>query len=275
MKTKKRPAGLQSRQGCETERAPHENSNKHTTKWNACQTYKGLMRMDNEKPGFWAVLPAAVRYDMKLPPMARLLYAEISALTDRHGYCFATNEYFQKLYQITDRTLQAHLRALKAGGYIRIVNGDGGHGRRRIYAGINPLAENPEENFGVPANPEENFGVTPKKSSGVLEQEEITTPPKAPKGGVWDPEAFERFWRLYPKKRDKAKAIREWNRLKADRKLMGVMSAALRTQMASEEWQRDNGRAIPYPCRWLSHRRWEDELSIDTLPQKEAEDVWL
>lgn len=107
------------------------------------------------------------------------------------------------------------------------------------------------------------------------------SPQSPPRGArdqeIWDKEAFDRFWALYPKKKDKVKAIREWNRLKADRKLMGVMSAALKMQMASEEWQRDNGRAVPYPCRWLSHRRWED-LEPVMLPKpqaREAVEVWL
>ena len=118
--------------------------------------------MDTERPGFWAVLPAAVRYDMQLPPMARLLYAEISALTNQKGYCYAPNQYFMRLYRISERTLQGHLKALKDGGYIRIESGEGGAGRRRIYAGINPLSENPAENCGVVENPAENCGGPPK-----------------------------------------------------------------------------------------------------------------
>lgn len=38
------------------------------------------------KPSYWAVLPACVRYDASLPPNAKLLYAEISALCDDVGY---------------------------------------------------------------------------------------------------------------------------------------------------------------------------------------------
>ena len=81
--------------------------------------------------------------------------------------------------------------------------------------------------------------------------------------------------RFYSK--DKVKAIREWNKLKADRKLMKKMSAALKTQIASEEWQRDNGRAIPYPCRWLSHRRWEDQIdaAADVRTREEALPEWI
>ena len=73
---------------------------------------------------------------------------------------------------------------------------------------------------------------------------------------------FERFWKAYPCKRDKASARREWDRLEPDRKLMKTMSAALARQKASEQWQREIG--IPYACRWLRNRRWEDE--IDSTP---------
>ena len=107
-------------------------------------------------------------------------------------------------------------------------------------------------------------------------------PPKAPQGAadsvdIWEPEIFARFWAKYPKKKDKKKAIREWNKLKPDRQLMWRMDEALDAQMVSEEWQRDDGRAIPYPCRWLSHRRWEDELSVDLPAPKttERELDWL
>ena len=41
---------------------------------------------------------------------------------------------------------------------------------------------------------------------------------------------------------------------------MHEMSAALTRQKKSAEWLRDGGKAVPYACRWLSHRRWEDEL---------------
>ena len=67
---------------------------------------------------------------------------------------------------------------------------------------------------------------------------------------------FERFWKAYPCKKDKASARREWDRLEPDRKLMLTMSAALKRQKASEQWQREIG--IPYACRWLKNRRWED-----------------
>ena len=234
-----------------------------------------------ERPAYWAVLPASVRYDEKLPASAKLLFAEISSLAEATGFCFASNEYFAGLYAMSERTVQRHIKALESGGHIVIVDGDGGSGRRKIYAGANPLRGNPDKNDGVPEGTPTKMSPNPDKNvaSTLYNKNNNYTPQSPPGGGdgsgIWDKEAFDRFWAMYPKKRDKAKAIKEWNRLKADRKLMRRMSAALGAQMASEEWQRDNGRAIPYPCRWLSHRRWEDELGVEIPQQKEDDRVWL
>ena len=247
--------------------------------YNTDEKQKSMAPEETAKPSYWAVLPAGIRYDPEITAGAKLLYAEISSLTDARGYCWASNGYFQKLYGISEPTVQRYLRALKAGGYIKIADGDGGQGRRKIYAGVNPLAENPLKNDGVTPS---KMTPNPLKNDTRIKKEikKESNPPKAPQGAAWEPEMFERFWKLYPRKRDKLKALRAWDKLKADRKLMQTMSAALKAQMATEEWQRDNGRAIPYPSTWLNNRRWEDELedapSPAAAPRDERRDVlWI
>ena len=54
--------------------------------------------MDEARPGYYAVIPADVRYDDRIPPNAKLLYGEISALIGAEGYCYASNGYFMKIY---------------------------------------------------------------------------------------------------------------------------------------------------------------------------------
>ena len=107
-----------------------------------------------EKPGYWAVIPAAVRYDPELPASAKLLYAEISSLTDSAGFCFASNGYFEGLYELSERTVIRLLRILEKRGYIRSEDNGGGKSQRRIYAGINPAA-------GAAATPLTKMSVPP------------------------------------------------------------------------------------------------------------------
>lgn len=73
-----------------------------------------------ERPNYYAVLPASVRYDKRLRPAARLLYAEITALCNKSGYCSAGNAYFAELYDASIKTVQSWLTQLVKGEYIHV-----------------------------------------------------------------------------------------------------------------------------------------------------------
>ena len=67
---------------------------------------------------YYAIIPANVRYDSDLTPNAKLLYGEITALTNDKGYCWASNNYFAKLYQVSDRSIRDWLNKLEEKKYI-------------------------------------------------------------------------------------------------------------------------------------------------------------
>ena len=69
---------------------------------------------------------------------------------------------------------------------------------------------------------------------------------------------FDAFWNAYPRKMGKIAAHKEWDKIAPDDSLCGVIFAALNAQIASPGWNREYGRYIPYPARWLAERRWED-----------------
>lgn len=66
------------------------------------------------------MLPAKVRYDESLRPNAKLLYAEITALADMTGYCWASNEYLAQLFGIAPRTVSDLIGTLQQRGYIAV-----------------------------------------------------------------------------------------------------------------------------------------------------------
>lgn len=108
----------------------------------------------------------------------------------------------------------------------------------------------------------------PPTGDGVSENEK---PQKRRSKSVpdWKPERFDAFWTFYPRGEDRVGAVREWDRLKPSDELIATMGKALKRQMATEEWQR--GVGIPYACRWLKNRRWEDEIA---LPVKQEVGGW-
>ena len=78
------------------------------------------MMETNEKPSFYAILPAYVRYEKRLKPAERLLFAEISALTNKFGYCTASNGYFAELYGIEKATVSRWISHLSELGFLRL-----------------------------------------------------------------------------------------------------------------------------------------------------------
>lgn len=89
--------------------------------------------MENDKtlkPSYFSVTPAEVRYSKDLPDGAKLLYGEITALSNKHGYCFASNAYLAELYDNDIRTVQRWIGQLQKHGFVNVmINGKS----RRIY----------------------------------------------------------------------------------------------------------------------------------------------
>ena len=71
-----------------------------------------------EKPNYYAVITADVRYNNKLTANAKLLYAEITALCNMNGKCTASTQYFANLYGVTKTSIQNWLKILEDNNHI-------------------------------------------------------------------------------------------------------------------------------------------------------------
>ena len=82
--------------------------------------------MKKDKPGYWGILPASVRYDDRLKPNAKIMYAEISALASKEGYCSASNNYFADLYGVAPETVSRWISQLDKCGHVsaRIIRNE-------------------------------------------------------------------------------------------------------------------------------------------------------
>lgn len=81
-----------------------------------------------------SVIPMAMWFDKKLDPIDVKIYAIIRNLSNKVGYCFATNEYISETTEFANRTIQRSLVTLKRNGYIEIeTNKNGIYWQRRIY----------------------------------------------------------------------------------------------------------------------------------------------
>lgn len=74
----------------------------------------------DSRPSYFAIIPANVRYDQDLKANAKLLYGEITALCNEKGYCWATNDYFAKLYSVSNTSISTWISDLRKKCYINV-----------------------------------------------------------------------------------------------------------------------------------------------------------
>ena len=230
-------------------------------------------------PGYTALLPPRVRYDQQLGATAKLLYAEITAMTDVTGFCWATNGYLGRLIGVSKDRASKLVSALEARGYIAVEvlrSEAGAVQERRIFvtdAGLLRLPPIGKNNYTPIVK---NTGTPPGKNNeeNDIKSIEHTPPYNPPKegrarrgvehraGAEWKPEDFEKLWKWYPgrpeqhsKRGNRQRAIRAWDRLHPDDALIEKIADALERQAASDEWS--EGVGIPHLSTYLNGYGWE------------------
>ncbi len=86
-----------------------------------------------ETPNFYAIIPADIRYSKELSMFQKLLYAEITALTQKDWFCWASNAYFAELYWKTPETISRVINDLAEKWFLKIFIEKEKWNLRKIY----------------------------------------------------------------------------------------------------------------------------------------------
>ena len=73
-----------------------------------------------EKPNFYSILTAEVRYSKDLTDFQKILISEITALSNKNKFCFASNSYFAKTFDKSIESISRNLSKIKKLGFIDI-----------------------------------------------------------------------------------------------------------------------------------------------------------
>lgn len=72
-------------------------------------------------------------------------------------------------------------------------------------------------------------------------------------------ELFDQFWKAYPRKEGKPKALRTFEKLGIDEAVMPKLLKELERQAKMKDWKHINTKYIPLAQTWLNRRDWEEE----------------
>lgn len=81
-----------------------------------------MYRENDEKPriGYYAVIPATVLFCEQLKANEKLLYALVTALSNREGYCYASNKYLAGKLGVDQHTISRWLADLRKHNFIYV-----------------------------------------------------------------------------------------------------------------------------------------------------------
>ena len=81
-----------------------------------------IMQLKNDltQGGNYAILPAVIRYDNNLTDSEKLLFCELTALSNKKGYCYASNKYLSGIFNVTVDTVSRRINRLKNKGYLHV-----------------------------------------------------------------------------------------------------------------------------------------------------------
>jgi len=76
------------------------------------------MKKNQQKVGYYSVIPATVLYNKELKANEKLLYAIITSLACKEGYCFASNKYLAEKLDVNPKTISSWISDLKNKNFI-------------------------------------------------------------------------------------------------------------------------------------------------------------
>lgn len=76
------------------------------------------MKEKEDNVGYYSIIPATILYNKELKANEKLLYAIITSLACKEGYCFATNKYLAEKLDVNPKTISSWISDLSKRNFI-------------------------------------------------------------------------------------------------------------------------------------------------------------
>lgn len=209
--------------------------------------------MAENKKSYYAIIPANVRYDKKIRPNAKLLYGEITALTNEKGYCWANNQYFADLYEVSKETISRWISELSDRGYITVelIYKEGSNQiiNRYIRISHDPI----DEKVNTPIDEkvkDNNTSFNTTKNTKYIEQSSVDD--------LSISKRFEEIWKNYPNKQGKKPAFSSYKTALKNGTTNKDITEGL--DRYKRHLQQNTWKQAAQGSTWFKQNRWEDEF---------------
>jgi len=208
-------------------------------------------------PNYYSILTADIRYDTKLSWFEKVLYSEISALTNKTGECWASNKYFADVFAQSERTITRSISMLKELGYLQLkLEFDGKAITKRTITIAKPL----DNNVSTPIDKNVSTPIDKNVYTPIDKNGDYNTTSKTNITSIninRDIEDFTVFWKsLLGRKKNKNDAFKVYQKIDCD------LTADKLAEKFNQLLQTREEKFVPYPQKWLKNEGWNEEETI-------------
>lgn len=87
------------------------------------------------------------------------------------------------------------------------------------------------------------------------------------------PSMFDEFWKIYPVKKNKVRAKRIWERKRYDKIATLILADVQNRNLNEVQWK--DPQYIPHPSTYLTQERWNDEVTLPKIENKNNKNTAL
>lgn len=165
--------------------------------------------------GNFAILPAHIRYNKDLTDSEKILFCEITALSNKNGYCYASNKYLSEIYGVSIGTISRRVNKLKKKGFISVElikeKDSNNIKERRIYPSLDvPTGIVKVADRGIGKIDERGIGKVDERGIGRFEEVNSLSINNLNNNNLNNNKEnvlFEKWWKIYPKKTGSKKVM--------------------------------------------------------------------
>lgn len=204
---------------------------------------------------YYAIIPADVRYNKNIPDGAKLLYGEITSLSNEKGYCWASNSYFAELYEKSADTISRWVNSLKKEGFIDVIIDNEKGNTRHIY--LSTRLKTPIENNADTYRQECRYPIGKNAEHNIKDNNIINN----------KKEIFEKFRKRYiGNKRGLDTEFSDFKKHKDWMQCLDLILPSLEKQIEIRELRKSKGLFVPEWKNlktWINQRCWEEETKVE------------
>lgn len=192
--------------------------------------------------------------DEKIKNELRLLLI-ISSLCAEKGYCYASNKYLADLFNETEISISRKINNLSKNNYISIEYEKRGCEITSRKIRLTKLLTDDYQNCystinkNVKENNISNNNISNNNKKEIYKEKELK-------------EMFEDVWNLYPNKKGKTNAYRDFSKALKDGVPLETIQQGLETYIKYIEIERVEPKFIKNGSTWFHQRCWEDDYTI-------------